>query len=277
MSRSKGSRRPDRHALYEVSVQGTDWDLDFLERVARRHAGRTPRRFREDFCSTAALATAWAMRAPENEAWAVDLDPEPLAWAARHRLPHARGTEGRVHLVQSDVRKAQRPPADVACALNFSWWVFHTRADLVAYLRAARASLRPRGTLVVNLFGGTRAERTLVERTRKGAGNGPDGTPIPGFTYIWEQAAFDAISRRLLAHIHFELRDGRRLRRAFTYDWRMWTLPELRECALDAGFRRVEVWTEGWTKGQRTHNGVLYPRRSLGNDDCWIAYVALVR
>lgn len=277
MSRRKGSRGPDRHTLYEVAVQGPDWDLDFLERAARRHAGRPPRRFREDFCSTAALATAWAMRGPEREAWAVDLDPEPLAWARRHRLPYARAAEGRVHLVRSDVRRPQRPAVDVACALNFSWWVFHARADLISYLEAARASLRPKGVLVMNLFGGVRAEKTLTERTRKAAGNGSDGTMHPGFTYIWEQASFDALSRRLLAHIHFEMRDGRRVQRAFTYDWRMWTLPELRECAEAAGFRGFEVWTEGWTKDRRTHNGVLYPRTSLDNDDCWIAYAVLVR
>lgn len=277
MSSRKGSGRPDRHTLYEVAVQGPDWDLDFLERVAARHLGRRPRRFREDFCSTAALATAWAQRGADREAWAVDLDPEPLAWAKRHRLPFARGVEGRVHLVRSDVRRPQRPAVDVACALNFSWWVFHRRTDLVTYLRAARASLVSRGVLVMNLYGGTRAEKPLVERTRKAAGNGPDGTMHEGFTYIWEQESFDAVTRRLLAHIHFESRAGRRMARAFTYDWRMWTLPELRECALEAGFREVEVWSEGWTRDRRTHNGVLYPRRTLDNDDCWIAYAALVR
>src|SRR5690242_11707983 len=61
--RQPATRPPDRHALYEVAVQGVDWDLDFLERVWRyRHPGRAPRRFREDFCSTAALATAWVLR-----------------------------------------------------------------------------------------------------------------------------------------------------------------------------------------------------------------------
>ena len=51
------SPRPyrDRHALYEVAVQGVDWDLDFLERLYRARNGREARVFREDFCSTAAL------------------------------------------------------------------------------------------------------------------------------------------------------------------------------------------------------------------------------
>ena len=134
-------RGRDRHAFYEVAVQGPDWDLDFIERAFRRHAHREPVTFREDFCSTAALATAWVLRDPARRAWAVDLDPEPLAWAREHRLPWVREAARRVRLVRADVRRPQSPRVDVACALNFSWWVFHRRADLLAYLRAARAGL----------------------------------------------------------------------------------------------------------------------------------------
>ena len=74
-------------------------------------------------------------------------------------------------------------------------------------LRAARAGLRPNGVLVMNLFGGNRAEKALVERTRKRAQNGPDGTMLPAFTYVWEHESFNAVDRRLLAHIHFDLTD----------------------------------------------------------------------
>lgn len=264
----------DRHALYEVAVQGVDWDLDFLERLYRARNGREARLFREDFCSTAALALGWTLRHPENRAWAVDLDPEPLAWARRHRLPFAREAGERVTLVRGDVRKARRPLADVTCALNFSWWIFHRRADLLAYLRAARASLAPGGLLVLNAFGGAKAERPLTERTRKSASNGPDGEPVPGFTYVWEQKRFEPLTRNLLAHIHFELRDGTKLSKAFTYDWRMYTLPELRDAVLEAGFRDFEVWSEGWDAARRTHTGRLHRRAKLDNDDCWIAYCA---
>jgi hypothetical protein len=166
---------------------------------------------------------------------------------------------------------------DVACALNFSWWVFHERHDLVAYLRAARAGLKPGGVLVMNLFGGTRGERKLVERTRKAGSNTPDGRVVPGFTYVWEQARVNAVTRNLLAYIHFEFKDGSRMPRAFVYDWRMWSVPDLRDCAIEAGFADFEVWSEGWDKSHRTHDGVLYRRSHLDNDDCWIAYCALYR
>jgi SAM-dependent methyltransferase len=275
---ASGGRPPDRFALYEVAVQGVDWDLDFIERVwRRRNPGREPRTFREDFCSTAALATGWALRGRERRAWGVDLDAEPLDWARRRRLPHAREAARRVTLVRGDVRTVRVPRVDAACALNFSWWVFHDRVELLRYLRAARAGLRPGGVLVLNLFGGGDAEQALTERTRKAAASAPDGTMLPGFTYVWEHTAVNAADRRLVAHIHFELRDGRRLRRAFTYDWRMYTIPELRDALHEAGFASFEVWSEGYDARTGRGNATLYRRTHIDNEDTWVAYAVAGR
>jgi hypothetical protein len=270
--------KPDRHALYEVAVQGVDWDLDFLDRVfSYRNDGYEPLDFREDFCSTAALAVAWCQRGKDRRAWGVDLDPEPLAWARKYRLPYVREVAQQVTLIRGDVREPRKPLVDVTCALNFSWWVFHQRADLVQYLRAARAGLRKNGVLVLNMFGGGKAEKPLVERTRKRAENGPDGTMLPAFTYIWEHESFNPIDRRLLAHIHFELRDGRTIKKAFTYDWRMYTVPELRDCVIEAGFRDFELWSEGYDTKAKRGNGVLYKRTQLDAEDTFIGYAVATR
>src|SRR5438105_11527743 len=93
----------DRYALYEAAVQGVDQDLDLFERVYRGLRGRPFRRLREDFCGTAQLACAWALRDPGHRAWAVDLDPEPLAWARRVHLPVMRAAARRVTLIRRDV------------------------------------------------------------------------------------------------------------------------------------------------------------------------------
>ena len=96
-------------------------------------------------------------------------------------------------------------------------------------------------------------------------------------TYVWEHASYNAVDRRLVAHIHFELRDGRRLRSAFTYDWRMYTVPELRDAVHEAGFRDFEVWSEGWDAKAKRGNGTLYRRSDLDNEDTWIAYAVATR
>ena len=36
------------------------------------------------------------------------------------------------------------------------------------------------------------------------------------------------------------------MQRAFTYDWRFWTLPEIRELMTEAGFRETRVYVEAW-------------------------------
>jgi SAM-dependent methyltransferase len=268
---------PDRHVLYEAAVQGVEYDLDFFVRVHRRLRGRGFTRFREDFCGTAALSCAWVLRAPGNRAWGVDQDGATLAWSRARHLRRLREAGERVRLVRADVRRARLPRADVICAMNFSYWVFHERRDLVAYFRAARRGLAEDGLLFVNAFGGTGAMDTLTETRRIAASRGPDGEAVPPFTYVWEHAAFNPVDHRLLCHIHFRLRDGRALERAFTYDWRMWTLPEIRDALLEAGFADVQVYVEGWDDARNAPDEVYRRRTRFEQQDGWLAVVVGVR
>lgn len=266
--------RPDKYELYEAAVQGVEYDLDFVGRTYRTHRGRPFTLLREDFCGTAALACAWARRGRAHRAWAVDLDPEPLAWCRARRLPWLRAAAERVTLVRGDVRRPGTPKVDVVVAFNFSYWVFHARADLVGYFRSVRRALRPGGMFFVNAFGGHESMRTLTERSRIPAGTAADGEPVPAFTYEWQQAAFNPLDHRLRCHMHFRLGDGRWMRRAFTYDWRLWTVPEVRDAMLDAGFRATHVYVEDWDE-ERQRPGYAFRRRTrMENMECWLAYVA---
>ena len=62
---------------------------------------------------------------------------------------------------------------------------------------------------------------------------------------IWDQKAYNPINGDMLCHIHFSFPDGSKIKKAFTYDWRLWTLPEIRELLLEAGFQRATVYWEG--------------------------------
>jgi SAM-dependent methyltransferase len=253
---------PDRHVLYERAVQNAPYELDFVERMLRRH-DRPARRLREDFSGTALLAAEWVGRGPEREATAVDLEPSVHRWAREHRVPALGEAAARLAFVTGDVRELNGSGFDAVLALNFSYSVFKTRADLGGYLAAAREGLAPGGVLVLDAFGGWEAQKTLVEKRRLRG----------GVVYRWEQESFDPISNHIRCAIHFDLPGRRHLRRAFTYDWRLWSLPELTELLGEAGFERIEVlWDVA--KGQATR---YVPRRKATNHAGWLAYVVASR
>jgi SAM-dependent methyltransferase len=274
---SKGSPalrvRRDKHVLYEASVQGAEYDLDFMERVYRRLNRRDFTRFREDFCGTALVAAHWALRRPENHAWGVDLDAPTLAWARAHRLARMGEHAKRVTLLRRDVRRVTQPKVDVVAAYNYSYWVFHQRRELLDYFRAVRRSLRPGGLFFLTAFGGSEALGTLTETRHIAASYDADGERVPRFTYVWEQNSFNVIDHRLLCHIHFRFRDGSQMKRAYTYDWRLWTLPEVREVLAEAGFALAHVYIEGWDEKNDRSDDVYRLRKRFPNQDGWLSIV----
>jgi len=61
--------------------------------------------------------------------------------------------------------------------------------------------------------------------------------------------------------------------RAFSYRWRLWTLPEIRELLGEAGFRDVVVYWEGTDEETEEGNGEW--EVSTRGEACpaWVAYL----
>lgn len=207
--------------LYERAAQSPTAQVRFLDAVARH----TARVLGEDFCGTGALSAAWAEQSPEHHAVGVDRDQRPLG-VLRERT---RGCGGRVRTVCGDAACCAEP-ADLIAALNFSIGYFHERTALVAYLTSVRARLG--GVFVCDTYGG--ADQFTL---------GESDMPLPGgVTYIWEQRRADPLTARVVNAMHFVLEDGRRIRDAFVYDWRLWSIPELCDAMAEAGFASVDVY-----------------------------------
>jgi hypothetical protein len=259
--------RADRYDLYQRAVQEPAADFRLIDRVFRRHYGRLPRLLREDFCGTALIACEWVKRHPENRAWAIDLDPKPLAWGRAHNLAALRPEQAaRVKLIEGDVRTVGHARVDVTAALNFSYFLFKQRDALRDYFRRAHATLLPEGLLLLDVYGGADSHRTMRERRR-----------MDGFAYVWDQQRVDPITSQVVNTIDFEFRDGSRLARAFRYDWRLWSLAELRELLAEAGFRASEVYWEGTDSRTGKGNDVFTRRERADDDPAWIAYIVGLR
>jgi len=261
------AQQADVYRLYEEAVQDPPGDVALVDRIYRSHYGRAPRRLREDFCGTAAMACCWVARAPENRAWGIDLDPEPLAWGREHHVSTLTADQAeRLILLRGDVLDTEHEPVDITVAFNFSYFVFLERAQLVGYFEKSRARLNDQGMLVLDLYGGAEAQRTQTE-TRE----------YEGFDYVWDQDIFDPIHHHVTNHIHFEFEDGSRINRAFTYEWRLWTIPELRDALRDAGFAKTEVYWEQTERKTNEGNGVYYRARRANDDPAWVSYIVALR
>ena len=262
LSAATMAERADIHELYEKSVQAVDVEADFLRDTYRALRGREAQSLREDFCGTASLACEWVRKGPRRHAIGVDLDPDVLDWGRRNRVARLPETaRARLKLLNDDVRTVSTASVDIVGAFNFSYFCFKTRDEMRGYFARVREALKPDGIFFLDAFGGPEASDLTDEKTK-----------IDGFTYVWEQAEFEPVTSRIVCHIHFRFPDGSKIKRAFTYDWRLWTLPELRELLVEAGFKRVRVYWEG-DDGEGGGNGEFEEHATGVADLAWIAYL----
>lgn len=263
----------DKFALYQRSVQSPAVDIEFFDAEFQKHRGRVPLSVREDFCGTALFSAEWCKSDPRRTALGVDLDGPTLDWGRAHTLAAAPPDAAeRVTLAQADVRDTSLAPVDLIVAMNFSYCIFKTREELRGYFAAARQNLVDDGAFALEVYGGTEAVVELSdERELRG-----------GLTYVWEQEKFNPINHHTLCHITWKFRDGSELYRAFTYDWRLWTLPELGELLREAGFSSVKFYFERVEADEDddeylTGTGEFVEHTEIENQEAWLGYVVALK
>ncbi|KAL8496377.1 hypothetical protein ACS0TY_020188 [Phlomoides rotata] len=180
-----------------------------------------------------------------------------------------------IHNTKS-LKDIQLPARDIVCAFNYSCCCLHSRKELIIYFKHALSALSKKGGIfAMDLYGGTSSEGVLRLQRR-----------FPNFTYVWEQAEFDIIQRKTRISLHYNLhKQKRKIRNAFSYSWRLWSLPEVKDCLEEAGFRSVHFWirsmpdseqirrTDGFSAGR----DVKYEEAtSFQQQDSWNAYVVAV-
>ncbi len=252
----------DKYNLYTQAVQSPDNDVDFLKATYRELRGRSPETLREDFCGTFRLSTQWVKDNSQHKAFAVDYDPEPLEYGRNTYYNNlSPNLQRRLKVLEANVLTTKLPDADIAVAVNFSYFCFKRRSDLKVYFSNALASLKKNGILVLDVFGGTQCTDAIEDKHK-----------LKNFTYYWDQKSFDPVTNEAVFHIHFKPDGHSKIKNVFTYDWRMWSIPELRDLLDEVGFKKTHVYWEG-TSRSGFGNGVF--TRTEQGEAClsWIAYI----
>ena len=257
------AKNADRHVLYEKSVQSVEPEIDFVDETFSARRGRIARYLREDFCGTGNTSCEWVRRRPGNYAIGVDLDSEVTEWGKQNHIAKlSEEQQTRIGLLNENVLEVSTQPQDVILAMNFSYFIFNTRELMCRYFKNVHAALIEDGIFFLDCFGGYDAYREMKEKT-----------PYKDFTYVWEQATFNPITHDMRCHIHFKFNDGSWLKPAFTYEWRLWSLPEIQELLREAGFNNVTVHWQGWDEDEEEGNGEFTPVTDADADAGWIAYI----
>lgn len=262
----------DRHELYELAVQDPPSEVRFVGSTFKKLRGRQALSLREGFAGTSVFSLEWVRGQKQRTAIAVDLDQPTLDWGLHRRIRPAGGDcEQRITQLCANVLDVLPPKVDIAVGFNFSYWCFETRAELRAYFEAAHAGLVDDGMLFLDAYGGT--EVLQPELTRRDVQD-PSGRINGGKAYVyeWEQIEFNPTNAHMNCAIHFELEDGSRIDRAFSYSWRVWSLPEIRELLLEAGFKTVRVWAEREDE-EGDGTGRFYEAKDFDNRGVWWVYI----
>jgi len=171
----------------------------------------------------------------------------------------------RTSLYCGDVRTSPKLATDIVFAGNFSYFVFKERSQLLEYFRNARESLAPSGLLILDHFGGADIHEASTELSRR------DSDRFGRFEMSWRQSAFDEFTASSRFTLKARPRNEKRWTTLGVYDWRLWSIPEIKDALAECGFTRVSVY---WQKD----NG-HFARREKSEANClkWLAYIVAAR
>lgn len=253
----------DKYATYRRAVQSAEGDVEFFRDTYKDIRGKLPSTLREDFCGTFAICNEWVKMGPRYRAVGIDLDYEPIQYGLTNYVPTLTSDQqSRVQIQQENVLNPGLPHADVICAMNFSHFIFKQRAMMRSYFHNCYNTLNDGGIFVTDAFGGSLCQEANEDETKH-----------RGFIYYWDQESFDPVTHHAVFHIHFKMKGEKAKRKkVFTYDWRMWTLPEIRELMIEVGFKKTHVYWEG-TTSSGAGDGIFKPVEAGEECKAWIAYV----
>ena len=258
----KSKLKFDKYFYYKKSVQDPKKDIQFFQRVYKSFFKKQARVFREDFCGTFYIGYHWVKGHPQNKAIVVDEDKQPIEYGKKNHLSKLKSSQrSRLQILNKNVLDGNLPKAEIISVSNFSYFIFKKRAEMLKYFRRVKKSLFNEGLFIIDVVGGPDCEILSEEETE-----------YDDFSYYWDQDSFNPISKTAHFYIHFKRKGEKKQKRAFSYHWRIWSIPELKDILKEAGFSSTYVY---WEQSNKKGEGTGIFKKSVKGDICdtWIAYL----
>lgn len=253
----------EKYRLYEDAVQDPLHEIEVINQTYKRHNKKNALSLREDFAGTGFLAYEWVKQSAKHTSVGIDLDPVPMKYGKEvHEKKLNIDQKKRVKLLKANVLQKRADRFDVVVAFNFSYFILKKRSDLLTYFKSVKRGLKSKGIFMLDIFGGTETRQLLVEDREH-----------EGFTYYWDCDKYNAITEDVHYAIHFKTRNPPVMHRnVFTYDWRLWSVAEICDLLIEAGFKKTEVLWEGDSE-DGGGNGIFTPSANEENCESFVAYI----
>ncbi|MBT3585188.1 MAG: class I SAM-dependent methyltransferase [Halobacteriovoraceae bacterium] len=261
----------DKHYLYLTSVQDPLSDIERISEIYHQLFSKQALSLREDFSGTFALSCCWVQSDPKRQAIAIDNDPATLEYGKKNYLANMSPEEqARLQVELTDAISITKA-VDLVATFNFSYCLIHEREQLLEYFKHVYASLNKSGMLILDLFGGSDSETLEIQEREI-----DHHEHISPFTFEFERKSFNPINRMANYGIHFKFRNGTELNDAFTYQFRMWSITEIRDLFREAGFQSSKVYWEA-SDHEGLGNGEFYATEEEENCINWNSYIVGIK
>ena len=261
-SSKKNLQSFDKYKYYLDSVQSPEEDVKFFQKVYKELNKTSPKILCENFCGTFAVSCEWTKLNQKYKAFAVDINEEPLDYGRKNHISLlSHDQRKRLSIKKADVLDLTSLKSDMVIALNFSYFIFKERLTLKRYFENSFKQLKRNGLFILDAFGGPDCESPNEEETVH-----------KNFSYFWDQDSFNPITNFAFFHIHFKRKGERKRKNVFSYDWRMWSIPEIRDLMTEVGFKKTYIYWEGVdSKGEGT--GEYFRSEEGDTSTTWVAYI----
>ena len=258
----KMNKNFDKYRFYNKSVQSADVDVKFFRDTYMTLKKKKPIVFREDFCGTFKLSCEWVKLNSEFRSIGVDIDAEPIGYGKKNYLSKLKkDQQKRVKIINGNVLKQNGSGVDIIAACNFSYLVLKERQLLKKYFSNNLKTLNKDGIFILDIFGGSQCYEPNEEETEH-----------DNFSYFWDQDSFDPVSNEAVFYIHFKPKGKKKIKEVFSYDWRLYSIPEIKDVLDEVGFRKTQVYWEGTDKNGEG-DGEFKPVTRGEDCESWVAYI----